>query len=150
PAGLKFAATVNKQAFDDLAAMLEKRGTGYKMGTLITRSDLLNGGTLVLGETEYRKLDVERTVWGEENTEAGTLQMNAAIVNILEQNYDRNFTAIAYMTFEYNSETVILYANGGAYSENVQNLARKVLETDAEKYAQYAEILNRYAGYAES
>ena len=148
PAGLKFGATVNKQAFDELAAMLEKREIAYKMGTLITRSDLLNGETLVLGETSYRKLDIERTVWGAENTESGTVQMNAAIVNILEQNYSANFTAIAYMTFEYNGETVILYANGGAYSENVRNLARKVLEEDAEKYAQYAEILNKYAGYS--
>ncbi|MBQ8885250.1 MAG: hypothetical protein IJY62_02630 [Clostridia bacterium] len=148
PAGLKFAATVDKAAYEALVAMLTEEGISFKMGTLITRSDLLGSEALTVGETAYRKLDIERTVWAKD--EDGTYTMYAAIVNILEQNYAQDFTAIAYITFEYNGETIVIYANGGAYSENVRSLATTILETDAASYTSYLDILNKYAGNTNS
>ncbi len=137
--GMKFAATMDKDAYTALETLLTDKGITFKMGTLIAPTDY---GTLTVDSA--KKLDIERTLWGEEVD--GKLMMNAAITNILEDNYARDFSAIAYLSFEYEGETVVIYA-GEVVSRSAKTVALEALADQTKTWTQaQLDVLNAYAG----
>ena len=138
--GMKFAATMDKTAYETLETLLTNKGITFKMGTLIAPTDY---GTLTLDAT-FKKLDVERKLWGEEVD--GKLMMNAAITNILTDNYARDFSAIAYLSFEYEGETVVVYA-GDVVSRSAKTVALEALADQTKTWTEaQLDVLNAYAG----
>ncbi len=96
PAGIRFTTEISKTEY---AALLEKY-TSVEFGTLIVPNDLANDNYTL--ENANAK-SVKRTVWDlEYNPDQNTdvYKYNGVLTNIYEQNYNRIFAAVGYVTLD--------------------------------------------------
>ena len=133
--GLRFKGTVTST----VGGLLNSNA--ITTGMLIASSDVVSDNTLELDSSD-NKANLENTGWF--NNQAGTYY--GAIVNIALANYNRAYIARAYVKVQYKdgSESEPIYSDmSGARS--AQNVAQAILEKDAEKYADYKEMLEAFA-----
>lgn len=101
PTGLRFTGTVNKNYVDGLKTQYGE--DNVKLGMLITPTDYLTNNGLAftkealdactaISGAKYLEIDAETVL-----TEGNNYKINCAIVEILEANYDRSFSAVLYI-----------------------------------------------------
>ena len=101
PTGLRFTGPVNKNYVDGLKAQYGENNV--KLGMLITPTDYLTNNGLAftkealdactaISGAKYLEIDAETVL-----TEGNNYKINCAIVEILEANYDRSFSAVLYI-----------------------------------------------------
>ena len=101
PTGLRFTGTVSKNYVDGLKAQYGE--DNVKLGMLITPTDYLTNNGLAftkealdactaISGAKYLEIDAETVL-----TEGNNYKINCAIVEILEANYDRSFSAVLYI-----------------------------------------------------
>ena len=129
PTGLRFTGAVNKAYFDELSAA---NNGNVKMGMLITPTDYLNDNSLAFTKealdaceaiigTEYLEIDADAMV-----DKGNYYKINCVIANVLEDNYDRAFSARLYIKID--GEIV-------AYSEyNEKDNSRSIAEVAEAAY----------------
>ena len=131
PAGLRFDTKILKTNVDDLVANENVKKVEY--GTVIAPIDYITGeftmdALMAAGKTF---LDIKQMTWGKmpENN-GGYYQMAASIVNINDFNYERSFSARAYVKVTMNNEQVqYIYSdyNSADNSRTVQFVAQEAL-----------------------
>ena len=147
PTGLRFTGRVNKAYVDGLKTQY---GTdNVDLGMLITPTDYLtNNGlnftkadldacTAITG-AKYLEIDAETIL-----TEGDEYVINCAIVNVLEGNYDRAFSAILYVKVNNGTTTTYTYY---AYSE--ANNSRSIAEVSEAAYYDLADAQDTTYAYA--
>lgn len=142
PTGLRFLSQVKKADYDALGA------AATATGTLILPTDLLGTGELTLealkDKTEGKDyLNVTNDGWlNAETAEAdGAYTFSGAIVGIKKGNYNRNFSAVAYLTVTYADGTTANFY-GGYTAENatsIKTVAEKALADAAANPDKYTE-----------
>ena len=142
PTGLRFLSQVKKADYDALGA------AATATGTLILPTDLLGTGDLTLealkDKTEGKDyLNVTNDGWlNAETAETdGVYSFGGAIVGIKKGNYNRNFSAVGYLTVTYADGTTANFY-GGYTAENatsIRTVAQKALadaEANPDKYTE--------------
>ena len=142
PPGLRFLSQVKKADYDALGA------AATATGTLILPTDLLGTGDLTLealkDKTEGKDyLNVTNDGWlNAETAETdGVYTFGGAIVGIKKGNYNRNFSAVGYLTVTYADGTTANFY-GGYTAENatsIRTVAQKALadaEANPDKYTE--------------
>ena len=142
PTGLRFLSQVKKADYDALGA------AATATGTLILPTDLLGTGDLTLealkDKTEGKDyLNVTNDGWlNAETAETdGVYTFSGAIVGIKKGNYNRNFSAVGYLTVTYADGTTANFY-GGYTAENatsIRTVAQKALadaEANPDKYTE--------------
>lgn len=142
PTGLRFLSQVKKADYDALGA------AATATGTLILPTDLLGTGDLTLealkDKTEGKDyLNVTNDGWlNAETAETdGVYSFSGAIVGIKKGNYNRNFSAVGYLTVTYADGTTANFY-GGYTAENatsIRTVAQKALadaEANPDKYTE--------------
>ena len=142
PTGLRFLSQVKKADYDALGA------AATATGTLILPTDLLGTGDLTLealkDKTEGKDyLNVTNDGWlNAETAEAdGAYTFSGAIVGIKKGNYNRNFSAVGYLTVTYADGTTANFY-GGYTAENatsIKTVAEKALADAAANPDKYTE-----------
>lgn len=142
PTGLRFLSQVKKADYDALGA------AATATGTLILPTDLLGTGELTLealkDKTEGKDyLNVTNDGWlNAETAEAdGAYTFSGAIVGIKKGNYNRNFSAVGYLTVTYADGTTANFY-GGYTAENatsIKTVAEKALADAAANPDKYTE-----------
>ena len=142
PTGLRFLSQVKKADYDALGA------AATATGTLILPTDLLGTGELTLealkDKTEGKDyLNVTNDGWLNAGTaEAdGAYTFSGAIVGIKKGNYNRNFSAVGYLTVTYADGTTANFY-GGYTAENatsIKTVAEKALADAAANPDKYTE-----------
>lgn len=142
PTGLRFLSQVKKADYDALGA------AATATGTLILPTDLLGTGELTLealkDKTEGKDyLNVTNDGWlNAETAEAdGAYTFSGAIVGIKKGNYNRNFSAVGYLTVTYADGTTANFY-GGYAAENatsIKTVAEKALADAAANPDKYTE-----------
>ena len=142
PTGLRFLSQVKKADYDALGA------AATATGTLILPTDLLGTGDLTLEalkeKTEGKDyLNVTNDGWlNAETAEAdGVYSFSGAIVGIKKGNYNRNFSAVGYLTVTYADGTTANFY-GGYAAENatsIRTVAEKALADAAANPDKYTE-----------
>ena len=142
PTGLRFLSQVKKADYDALGA------AATATGTLILPTDLLGTGDLTLealkDKTEGKDyLNVTNDGWlNAETAETdGVYTFSGAIVGIKKGNYNRNFSAVSYLTVTYADGTTASFY-GGYSAENatsIKTVAEKALEDAEENPDKYTE-----------
>ena len=112
-AGLRFRSLITKDALD-AANALKKADTNVKYGTLIVPTEYLEatGGIFTreaLTAAKKKFSDVP-AVNGIETQENGDIIISAALVNMFEENFDRDFSAVAYISYETQNGAVTVYS----------------------------------------
>ncbi len=135
PGGLRFATKIlDKQAFDELFALVGNGLKSVKFGTLIVPEDYLTDGVVLTKESltaaGKNYLDVEATYdkYYEYDKDAATTHFVGSIVNILQKNVARNFAATGYLEVTLASGMVYNYYSDVTYAASVKGTANKVLE----------------------
>jgi hypothetical protein len=151
--GLRFTATIDALAIKFIEENLVKEGTELSYGTMIVPSNYVKyaGGELTMEAFDkagkaYLNIEAKDGVIVNED---GSVTINAAMVNIKKENYDRDFIAVAYIKYtDKTGAEVIKYATNvtlAAFSRNVQEVAHAaladVLTTSAGTYT------NKVDGY---
>ena len=142
PTGLRVLSQVKKADYDALGA------AATATGTLILPTDLLGTGDLTLealkDKTEGKDyLNVTNDGWlNAETAETdGVYTFGGAIVGIKKGNYNRNFSAVGYLTVTYADGTTANFY-GGYTAENatsIRTVAQKALadaEANPDKYTE--------------
>ncbi len=124
--GVRFHTAVSKEL---LAALSEMGATSYKLGTLITVSDLLSGKFTADALTKAGIPFVELTSNDEGvilDDDGKCLIFYASIVDIIEQNFTRKFTAISYLEYVMDGKTYRVYTdyNSGDNTRSVYDVAK--------------------------
>ena len=142
PTGLRFLSQVKKADYDALGA------AATATGTLILPTDLLGTGELTLealkDKTEGKDyLNVTNDGWlNAETAETdGAYTFSGAIVGIKKGNYNRNFSAVGYLTVTYADGTTANFY-GGYTAENatsIKTVAEKALADAAANPDKYTE-----------
>lgn len=142
PTGLRFLSQVKKADYDALGAAVTATGT------LILPTDLLGTGELTLealkDKTEGKDyLNVTNDGWlNAETAETdGAYTFSGAIVGIKKGNYNRNFSAVGYLTVTYADGTTANFY-GGYTAENatsIKTVAEKALADAAANPDKYTE-----------
>lgn len=147
PTGLRFTGRVNKAYVDGLKT--QYGADNVDLGMLITPTDYLtNNGlnftkadldacTAITG-AKYLEIDAETI-----RTEGDEYVINCAIVNVLEANYDRAFSAILYIKVNNGTTTTYTYY---AYSE--ANNSRSIAEVSEAAYYDLADAQDKTYAYA--
>lgn len=130
PTGLRFYSQASKADFDALGSALTATGT------LILPTDLLGTGDLTLealkDKTEGKDyLNVTNDGWlnAETAETEGVYTFSGAIIGIKKGNYNRNFSAVGYLTVTYADGTTASFY-GGYTAENatsIKTVAEKAL-----------------------
>ena len=140
--GLRFRSLITKEAID-AADALKKNGTSVKYGTLIVPTDYLEatGGIFTRSALKAAKKSFSDipAVNGIETQSNGDVIISAAIVNMYEENFERAFSAVAYISYETENGTVTVYS-----SYNKEKNSRSAAEV---AIAALADVATESAGY---
>lgn len=125
PSGVRFQTYLNEAAYNWLIL------AGYEVsfGTLIVPADLASEN----GVVNYNLLTLDTTlttlnvVSSKQFTVGGWMYYNAAVVNVKEGNYNRNFIARGYMQIEKEGETTTYYASVNDNGRTIVEIAEKAL-----------------------
>ncbi len=146
PMGIRFGATLDKAPADVFA----DEGIALTFGTLIAPLDLIPGEDGLKLGADFLHLNIVRSVWDERESTAGKLWFNAAMIGILERNYERVFVGKAYLRFSFNGKEVTAYAKDNDNARSVRQVALAALADEGKEFsASQLEILRRYAGIVE-
>jgi hypothetical protein len=118
-AGIRFQSVIDKSVVDHIDSI---SNGNYTIGTIIAPLDYINGAFTMEALGEGRYLNIPATEKGMHlSKDEKSYLINAAMINILPQNYGRDFAAIAYITYkDANGETVTLYS-GWNSTKNVRS-----------------------------
>ena len=125
PTGLRFETSVDREMLEQL-----RRFGTVTVGTLVIPTDLIGEREFTIAGVGEEALNFETTL---ENASADgdSYTFYASVVNLLDQNYTRKFSAVSYVKIVTEDRTAVVYT---AYEE-ARN-ARSVYEV---AYAAYAE-----------
>ncbi len=149
PTGLRFVANI-----EGLADLGE--GATYNAYTLIAPIDYVNAATEFTAEAlenaslTYLKIDLTKDAYVDDGTvyQEGAMLYNAAIVNIKEGNYDRQFAARTFVEVTVGQTTTV-FASDFNTTDHVRSVKDVALACiDDGDYRNNAElvILNKFAG----
>lgn len=140
--GIRFRSNISKAAID-AANAAKKQDTEIVYGTLIAPYDsVVAAGGLFTGEAmEAAKKDFVDIVAKEGIVvkEDGSVDISAALVNLKPENIEREFVAVAYLSYQTENGTVTVYAN---YS--VEDHVRSMREV---AYKALADVKTASEGY---
>ena len=139
PAGIRWTTNFSVSAYEALESLVDGE---IVTGTLVSTVELVGEGNLTLN-ANYTVQNIVRTVWGAPNDDLGNF--NAALVEIKENNYEKVYTAVGYLTFEFNGETIEIYATQNDNNRSVCDMANELLEKGGFD-DKYLDILNKFAG----
>lgn len=127
--GIRFTSTISKAVLNT-AESLKKAGTAVTYGTLIAPAEYVSTAGIFTKEAllaadlsaaaDKRFVDIP-AVDGIVTDEDGNVTVHAALVDLLESNYNRNFAAIAYVSYQTDNGTVTLYGDFSA-TDNVRSI----------------------------
>ncbi len=138
PTGLRWTTDIN---LEDLKALNDDANiSNLKVGTLITLTENLANtawGELTVG-TDVIDVAADLDALKSETAKNGMVSFNGSIVNIKDENLDKAFSGIGYISMTVNGETVVIYSNYTAESDSrtVRYIAQAALAdvlTEADK-----------------
>ena len=125
PTGIRFQTYFDKSVYDILTAA----GYTVSFGTLIIPADFIteNGAVnynLLTLDTQLTTLNIAST---KQFTVGDYMYYNAAVVNVKEGNYNRQFLARGYMQITKDGETTTYYAGVNDNARTIVEIAQKAL-----------------------
>lgn len=125
PTGIRFQTYFDKSVYDILTAA----GYTVAFGTLIIPADFIteNGAVnynLLTLDTQLTTLNIAST---KQFTVGNYMYYNAAVVNVKEGNYNRQFLARGYMQITKDGETTTYYAGVNDNARTIVEIAQKAL-----------------------
>ncbi len=149
--GLRFISHVDAATVTQILSVADAGTVSY--GTLIFPASYLNGLSYYTHDTIQKYLDITAKNGLIEDGEGG-YNIRAAIVNIKETNYDRDFVAIAYAKYKTNDVTHYRYSAMQILqtSRNIRQLAAAALaDTSATQTGAYVYPVNGvYSRYTDA
>lgn len=149
--GLRFISHIDAATVTQILSVADAGTVSY--GTLIFPASYLNGLSYYTHDTIQKYLDITAKNGLIEDGEGG-YNIRAAIVNIKETNYDRDFVAIAYAKYETNDVTHYRYSAMQILqtSRNIRQLAAAALaDTSATQTGAYVYPVNGvYSRYTDA
>ena len=130
-AGLRFATRVDTSVLDRLYTYLDKGDLeDVTLGTLIAPADYVNGELTVSAMEQagkrYLCVDSTRDKYFEFDLDADTVHFVGSIVNLYENNIDRDFSARGYARVTLKSGQELLLYSSVAHSADVKDIATRV------------------------
>lgn len=130
--GLRFTSTIAANTINYLNAALVKAETELTYGTIITRASYLKytGGEFTMAAFDKAGKNYVNVVAkdGIVKNADGSVTINAALVDIDAENYDKDFVAMSYIKYtNANDEEVYLYATNVTLAENARNMEEVAL-----------------------
>ncbi|MBQ2661302.1 MAG: hypothetical protein IJF80_01460 [Clostridia bacterium] len=134
PTGLRFTSKINLEEYEALLAV--SGSSNFSVGTFIVPTDIVEeAGSFTIEEIDSSDdyVKVHRSNWYNETPdEEGFCTYTGVIWNIAKQNYNREFSAVAYVKVIYaNGETAYFYSD-----YNAEDNSRSVAEV---AYAAYTD-----------
>ena len=149
--GLRFISHIDAATVTQILSVADAGTVSY--GTLIFPASYLNGLSYYTHDTIQKYLDITAKDGLIEDGEGG-YNIRAAIVNIKEANYDRDFVAIAYAKYETDGVTHYRYSAMQILqtSRNIRQLAAAALaDTSATQTGAYVYPVNGvYSRYTDA
>ena len=146
----------------DYVDSVKKEGTTPVFGTVIAPADYVDAaGVFTMAALENASLDAaadKRYVNivaknGIETDTDGNITLSAALIDIHESNYTRNFAAVAYVSYETENGTMIIYGDydDSKSSRNIREVAYSALEDVSETAVEgYQTAVTEWYAYEES
>lgn len=147
--GLRFTSDISKEILDYVKDKKDN-GTTVSYGTVIAPTDYLTGLNSFTMEAlkgaGKTYLDIVAKDGITYNTEGG-VTIRAAIVDILEGNYTRDFSAVSYVKYTVNGQEVYIYSafDMEKNTRNIAEVAQAAIDSgDYDSDAAALAILNSY------
>ena len=169
--GLRFTTMISKSDVEKLKTMLkEGEYDAITFGTIIVPTDYIVGGRLThewLEGSNRKYKDIGLSAIGDKEslaspyvfdenwgiTDGNYYCYHASIVNVLPENYDREFAAVGYVRYEKGDEVYYYYAQyDNSNSRSVAFVAKSAIEDrrdeQTDKYSNKIDEDNNYSPYS--